>query len=130
MRPAALLLLPSLLALLAHGKGPRRPAAGAGSRGWEEKIVPELSSAYLAAQPGHRAPPAALTPAPAKPGGARAPRGGKLPLLPPFAPARDLAFNHLSGSNGISQLQFITPPPPRTHSRVHPRATSPHSPGV
>ena len=53
--------------------------------------------------------------------------GGKLPLLPPFAPGRDLAFNHLSGSNGIFQLQFITPPTPRIHSRVHPLATSPHS---
>lgn len=30
MRSVALLLLPSLLALLAHGKGPRRPAAGRG----------------------------------------------------------------------------------------------------
>lgn len=53
--------------------------------------------------------------------------GGKLPLLPPFAPGRDLAFNHLSGSNGIFQLQFITPPTPHIHSRVHPFATSAHS---
>lgn len=30
MRSVALLLLPSLLALLAHGKGPRRPVAGQG----------------------------------------------------------------------------------------------------
>lgn len=54
--------------------------------------------------------------------------GGKPPRLPPFAPGRDLAFNHLPGSNGISLLQFITPPPPRTHAltRALPRST----PGV
>lgn len=66
MRPAGLLLLPSLLALLAHGKGPRRPAAErgarAGSRRWEGRIVPGHGSVNLAAQLRHRVPPAALPP--------------------------------------------------------------------
>lgn len=54
----------------------RQDWAGAGSRGWEERTIPALSSAHLATQPRHRAPPAALPPAPAEPGGARAPRAG------------------------------------------------------
>lgn len=123
MLPAALLLLPSLLALLAHGKGPWRPAAGRGRGqvpGWEGRAVRRPAPRIW---PFRRL----RCPRTGRAGRGAGSAGGKLPRLPPFAPGRDLAFNHLPGSNGISLLQFITPPPPRTHSRAHPRATSPRS---
>lgn len=79
MRPAARLLLPSLLALLAHGKGPWRPAAergrGRGSGvGREDRPWARLRASGCPA----RAPRSAgcAAPAPAGPGGARAPRAG------------------------------------------------------
>lgn len=132
MRPAALLLLPSLLALLAHGKGPRasghRTGAGADSQGSESKTIPAPCSVRPVVPPQAPRPAGCAVPGADPAGRGAGSTGGKPPRLPPFAPGRDLAFNHLPGSNGISLLQFITPPPPRTHAltRALPRST----PGV
>lgn len=127
MHPAALLLLPSLLALLAHGKGPRRPATGPGrARTPRGRKAGSGASLRASCCPFQTPRPADCAVPGADPAGRGAgSTGGKLSRLPPFAPGRDLAFNHLPGSNGISLLQFITPPPPRTHSltRALPRST-------
>lgn len=79
MRPAALLLLPSLLALLAHGKGPRRPATGTGRartpRGRKAGPSQRLAPRVLLSLPS-TASRRLLFPAPTQPGGARAPAAG------------------------------------------------------
>lgn len=131
MCPVALLLLPSLLALLAHGKGHPasggRTGAGAGAGSWRVGREDCSRAQFRASGCPAQAPCSAGCSARCA---GRAGRGagsasGKLPLLPPFAPGRDLAFNHLSGSNGISLLQFITPPAsPHTLTRSPARCLS------
>lgn len=75
----------------------------------------------------HCAPPAALPPAPAEPGGARAPRAGSCRGSRHSRPAETSPLIISPDLMGFLCCNSSRPPSPRTHSRAHPRATSPHS---